>query len=258
MSWSTSRKLLYLLGGLIAVSAVIFYFAYPLIKENPTCTDGNQNGKELGVDCGGTCANLCSSQVRPVSILWHRIFEVTPGVYDVVGYIENQNADSGVPKLLYRFKLYDEKNVLVAERDGKTYLGPNQTSAIFEGQVRTGERVPKRVFLEFEEGYNWVKIDSRASKISFSVEDKNLTDVSTAPNLSASVKNNSLFDLKNVEVVAILRDADDNAIAVSKTVIEDMPKQSSGTVFFTWLKPFPLVPSRIEIVPRVDPFNVAY
>lgn len=258
MSWSTRRKLLYLFAVLLVIFGLVSFFSYQAFKETPICTDGKQNGTELGVDCGGICTNLCTTQVHPASILWSRSFLVAPGLYDVLGYVENQNADAGVSDILYRFKFYDDKNVLIAERDGRTYLGPNQTTAIFEAGIRTGERIPKRVFLEFEDGYQWIKTDPRLEKISLGVNNKNLTDISIKPRLSAGIANNSLTDLKNVEVVAILRDSNDNAIAVSRTVINILPKQSSKDVFFTWLFPFSDTVSRTEIIPRINPFTIVY
>jgi hypothetical protein len=257
MGWSTKRKLLYLLIVLLAMLVVAAYFLYPVLKENPTCTDGKQNGDEVGVDCGSICQNFCASQVHSLSIIWQRSFEIAPGIYDVLGYVENQNADAGIATLLYRFKLYDDRNVLIAERDGKTFIGPNQSSAIFEGGINTGERIPKRVFLELED-YRWTKIDSRFSKVSLMVGNKRLLTASTSPRLSVSISNGSLIDLKNIEVSAILRDADDNAITVSDTVIESLPKQSSKEIFFTWLSPIRSEVARIEIIPRVDPFAVSY
>ncbi len=258
MSWSIRRKLLYLSVVLLAILGVVFYILYPIFKENPTCTDGKQNGNEIGIDCGGVCSNLCESQVHPVSILWQRAFPSAQGLYDVLGYVENQNIDAGIPNLLYKFKIYDEKNVLIAERDGKTFLGPNQSSAIFEGQINVKERTPKRAFLEFEDGYQWVKTDSRFEKISLSVKNKNLINASTTPQLRTTISNDSLINLKNVEVAAVVRDEDENAIAVSKTIIENLPKQSSKEVFFTWLSPFASQFYRVEIIPRVNPFTVSY
>lgn len=260
MSWSTRRKLLYLLVALLILAGSTSYFVYPVFKETPTCTDSKQNSNESGVDCGGSCTNLCLMEVRPISILWSRAFIVAPGIYDVLGYVQNQNVDAGIPSLLYRFKLYDDQNVLVAERDGKTYLGPNQTSAIFESQIKTGERVPKHVFLEFEEGYQWVKTNPRFKGITLSVKNKNLENLSLAPRLSSAVENDSLFDLAEIEVTAILRGADENALAISGTQIGNLSKRRSQDVFFTWLAPFssstPV--SRIEIIPRVNPFTVSY
>ncbi|MFA5841356.1 MAG: hypothetical protein WC835_00090 [Candidatus Paceibacterota bacterium] len=257
MDWSTKRKLTYLSILLLVILVVAAYFLYPLFIENPTCSDGKQNGDEVGVDCGGICNNFCASQVRPLSIIWQRSFEVAPGIYDVLGYVENQNADAGVSSLLYRFKLYDDKNVLIAERDGKTFIGPNQSGAIFSGGINTGERIPKLVYLEFED-YQWTKIDPRFLKINFSVKNQQLLNASTSPRLAVSVGNESLTDLRNVEAAAILRDQDDNAIAVSNTVIESLPKQSSKDIFFTWLTPLELPVARIEIIPRVNPFTVSY
>ena len=245
---------MYLLAMFLVFFAVGAYFLYPVLKVEPTCQDGRQNGSEIDVDCGGGCAKICPLEVRPASVLWARAFQVIPGIYDVLGYIENQNADAGVSKLLYRFKLYDEKNVLIAERDGKGYISPNQSFAIFEHQIETGERVPKRVFLEFEDGYQWVKTDPHLTGILLSVENKELTNASSSPRLSADIYNNSLIDIHNIEVAAIIRDAEDNAIGVSQTLIGELPKKSSRTVYFTWLRPFENEVARVEILPKFDPF----
>jgi len=257
MNWSVRRKLFYLVLVVLFAVAVSSYFLIPLFKENPTCFDGKQNGEELGVDCGGACTNLCLSQVRPLSILWQRSFQVTTGIYDTLGYVENQNSNAGIPVLLYRFKLYDEKNILVAERDGKTFMGPNQSWAIFESGIKTGERIPKRAFLEFAD-IQWVKIDPSFEKVSFSVTNKNLSSTSTTPRLSTTISNDSLIDLKNVEVVAIIHGEDDNAIASSKTTIDSLPKRSSKDAFFTWLSPIHENVGRIEVIPRVNPFSGQY
>lgn len=210
------------------------------------------------MDCGGSCLKICPLEVRPVSILWSRSFPVAPGVYDAIGYVENQNADAGVVDLLYRFKLYDENNVLVTERDGRTFIGPNQTAAIFEGGIQTGQKIPKRTFFELEDGYQWERIDPRFARVALSVKDKVIENSSTTPRLSVVVANDSPFNLKGVEVAVILRDADDNAVAVSRTQIDNLPKQVTRNVFFTWLKPFAAPAVRIEVLPRINPFTIEY
>ena len=66
---------------------------------------------------------------------------------EVVGYVESVNAKAGIESIIYKFKLYDEKNILIEEKLGKTYVGPNEQFAVFESGIRTGQRIPKRVFL---------------------------------------------------------------------------------------------------------------
>lgn len=258
MSWASRRKLLYLsVVALVGIFVILFFFQ-PLINKAPTCVDGKQNSDEKGVDCGGSCEFLCKSQVKDVSVLWSRAFNVSAGVYDVLIYAENKNVNAGVKNILYKIKMYDENNILIAERDGKTYISPNEKIPIFEGNIKTKERDPKRVFVEFLDGYAWSPVGQKSQEIKLSVEDKELTETGTTPKLKATVKNNSVYDIPQVDIVAIIYDADDNAIAVSKTVVKDLKTLSAGSVFFTWLKPFEKQVSRIEILPRVNFFSVKF
>ena len=54
-------------------------------------------------------------------------------------------------------------------------------------------------------------------------------------------------------VVAIIYDAEDNAIAASRTVVENLAAQSSSSVTFTWPTPFPSPAVRKEIILRIYP-----
>ncbi len=254
MSWSLKRKLLYLLGVLVVVLGFFLYFFNSLLFPEPTCRDGVKNGIEAGVDCGGECELLCELQVNPVSVLWSRAFQSIPGRYDVVAYIENVNASAGIEKLLYRFKVYDDKNVLINQRDGRTFLGPNQISAIFEGSIETGERIPKRVFFEIEPDYRWKDIGPEQKEIIVSTKNRILTGASSTPRFSVDLLNESLTTLRNLEVVVLVRGSDDTVVASSKTVVDELPKLTSRTVTFTWLSPFTEEVSRVEVIPRINPF----
>ena len=81
------------------------------------------------------------------------------------------------------------------------------------------------------------------------VQESTLLNAETAPKITATVINNSNKDLKNVEAVAVVFNAEDNAIAVSRTLIE-LPRAERKTIVFTWPKPFPEAVSRIDVQAR--------
>src|SRR5688572_30060791 len=110
MTWSMRRQVIYasiLIAFLVIVGTIILY---PKLNKPPTCTDRKQNGDELGVDCGGACALACLQVVEPISILWSRAFQVVPGRYNVVAYLENKNKNAVVQKIHYRFRFAEKDN----------------------------------------------------------------------------------------------------------------------------------------------------
>jgi len=257
MSWATQRKLLYLLVFLLAFGIFVLYLIYPLLNKAPTCVDKKQNGSETGIDCGGPCQNLCVEQMSELNVKWVRSFEATKGVYDVVAYIENRNVGAGVQKLLYRIKLYDEKNLFIGARDGKTVVGSNGVIAIFEGGIRTRESVPKKAFIEFEDVI-WTRTNPKASTINISVKNKKLENATTTPKLFVEVYNESLYKLENTDLVALVYGFDDNVLATSKATIDSFKPRSTEEVYFTWLNPIKENVARIEIVPHINPFVLSF
>ncbi|MCW9054873.1 MAG: FxLYD domain-containing protein [Candidatus Pacebacteria bacterium] len=252
MSWAAKRRAIYLGGVTLFLFVVVGVPVFLLWYEQPTCFDGVQNQGELSIDRGGPCALLHESQVQPEVVLWARSFEVIPGVYNAVAYVSNPNFSAGVVAAPYSFKLFDAENILVAERKGVTYVIPNAITSVFEGGVATGNRVPARTFFEFLSPLEWERVDSPVKGLA--VGDRELTEETSAPRITAEIKNNSFSDIHNIEVVATVFDEQDTAIASSRTAIESLQQQSSQIVVFTWPRPFTGVVSRIEIVPQA-PFR---
>ena len=55
-SWSSRRKLAYGSTVILGLVAIIGIPAFLVFYKAPTCFDRVMNGKESGVDCGGSCA----------------------------------------------------------------------------------------------------------------------------------------------------------------------------------------------------------
>ncbi len=256
MDWSTKRKFgcIVMIGAVIAV--FVGYMAYKLFfSVAPTCFDNKQNQNERCVDGGGVCARVCPMDARTIVPLWSRVFRVTPGVYSAVAYVENQNPTAGVAQINYEFRAYDENNILAAEPiTGTTFVGPNDRTAVFVSPIRTGNRIPKSVFFKWTTVPDWKTVDAKYSVPQLTSANTILTDEKTAPKLSVDIVNNTLFDYKNIQVVAILYGADGNAITASQTIVDTIPQQTTQKAYFTWPTKFDVPVTRIEIIPRLNPF----
>lgn len=256
--WSTKRKSLYIGIVLVLVLGWFVIFVLPDLQNPPTCTDGIQNGKESGIDCGGDCPRYCPALAVDMTTRWSRVFRVIPGRYNAVAMVENQNATAAVAEIDYEFRLYDEENVFVGRRTGKTYILPNNRTAIFEPGILTGGRVPVRADFTFTENPLWLQTP-REFTDSFSVAASNIRmkDSFTNPKLTATIKNNSRSDIYDFDVVAVLYNQEDNVMAVSQTFVEKLEKDEEYEVFFTWQGTFVEEPVRIEILPQVNVFGQA-
>jgi hypothetical protein len=250
--WAQKKK-----NSILAIFALIFlgivagvYFMY--FTPDPTCFDGKQNGDELGVDCGGSCALLCPFQIRPVVTWWSRALPVGGDVYHLVAYIENPNAASGAHDVRYRFRFYDENNLLIAEREGMTFVVPLEKTAIFEPHVQIGNRIPGRVFFDIIGQPTWSVLPPEMSFLKLGITDQKIERVSTAPLVTALVRNNYDFDLFDTEFVLIVYGLDDNALSVSNTRVPRIAVGAREQISFTWSAPFPEPVGRIEIIPRIN------
>ncbi len=248
MSWATRRRTLYLsiFGGVAAVA--LAFVLVPIFYRAPTCADGAQNGDERDVDCGGSCARFCAFEVASPTVSFARTLPVARGVYNVVAYIVNPNVGASADRVPYSVRVFDEENVLIAERKGETFIAASGVNPIFEPSIVAGERTPARTFFEFTGPVVWERSALPAQP--FAVRSMELSGEESAPRLTAEVENLLAERLDAVEVVATLFDPEGNAVATSRTVIETLRKHAVVPVVFTWPAPFARPVARIDVMPR--------
>lgn len=252
LSWGRRRQILYL-SVFFLILAVIAVGLYLVYKPKPTCFDQKQNQDEVGVDCGGSCTLACSSQIERVKILWAKPFEISKGYYDFAAMIENQNPNFGVKKIKYTIRFVDDKNILIVDKTGETFLNPKEKFIIFATGIYTGERVAKKAFIQFEDNPIWVRVDKQVPEIYIT---EKVFDNNGSPRLKATVSNNTLLDLTNVQFNVILSDSEQVSFAASATALNSLARQTSQDIYFTWPVSFPVPPSSIDIYPRINVFEL--
>jgi len=238
--WASRRKAIYLGIIVLTLSALSFAIFWKFWFRSPTCFDGVKNGDETGIDCGGSCSLVCSSgTIKPI-IKWDpRLFEILPGLWSVLVYVENPNINIEATYFPYTFTLYDENNKVLEKRNGATILPKNKTVGVFEGSIVIADgKKPKRAVFEFGDNIVWKKNETTADNIS--ITNSPLSKLDSEPRIVANVKNNSTEEIKNIELVAVVFDGADNAVAASRTFVESLKKNENANVFFTWPKPFDL------------------
>jgi hypothetical protein len=253
MNWASRRRFFYI-SGVTLFFAVIIGVPFVLwIYEPATCFDGKLNQGEFSIDRGGPCKLLDARQLTPHSVLWARPFMARTGVHSAVAYIENPNQKAGVLEAPYRMKIYDERNVLIAEREGITPVMPGTITPIFEGELMSGQRTAARAFFEFATPLVWEKMEDHSQEII--VSDKKVINNDTEPRASAVITNDDVVDYRNVTIVAVVFDTAGNAFAASQTVIPLLEKRVETPITFTWSEPFNRRVARVDILPVVDPID---
>src|SRR3989338_1384244 len=148
ISWAAKKQLTYFLVFLIVIIGVIVGFYLNITA--PSCNDKKQNQDEKGVDCGGVCAKECLGEIKDLAVLWSKPLQVSGSDYDAIALVENRNLFLSSKSVKYQFKFYDDRNILIALREGKIFINPGQKFAIFENGIDAGSRKPAKVFLDFQ------------------------------------------------------------------------------------------------------------
>ncbi len=255
ISWSTKRRLVYgsiVMVPLMILTAIVSVSFFTAGKSS--CTDGLQNGSELGVDCGGSCAKRCELEIVKPTILWSRLFPVSGDVYTAVAYVDNQNRTLKNTQARYIFRVYDEKTKLLTSKEGVTTLPANKRVAVFEFGLVVRNGVPKKVDFEFVSLGTWQTPTQPDHSVS--ITNSTLLSTSTTPRIEGTVTNTGLTAISSLELSAFVLDNKDNVVGASRTFVEDINPKASSFFAFTWPKPFALgtesCPVPLDVIMLVD------
>src|SRR3989338_6723457 len=213
VTWAVKRQFFYV--GFLLLFFLIFGFliTYSRFNQSPTCADGKQNGSETGVDCGGSCQLACLAQVDPITILWSRSFKVIPGRYNALAYVENHNKSAAIQSIKYKFRFADKDNIYIGKREGSAFIPPAGRFAIFEPGIDVGNSIHVYTTFEFVGMPKWLQVsEQKIQQLQVVVSDINLVDEASSPKLSATIKNNSLFYIPELNVIALLYDGSGNVV----------------------------------------------
>lgn len=238
--WASRRKTFIVSAIILVLAAVSFFVFWKFWYLAPNCFDGKKNGDESGVDCGGSCTLVCNTDMLSPIVKWDpRLFEVSSNVWSVLVYVENLNVTTDAVYVPYVLTIYDDSNSVLETRKGATILPRNKTVGIFEGNFNFIDKKPKRAVFEIDQtNIKWNKNTKSVSEIK--IINTPILNLENAPKIKATISNNGIETIKNIELVAAIFDGSDNAIAASRTFIESLSKDENTDVFFTWPKPFVL------------------
>lgn len=256
MSWASRRRTVYLAGVILFFFVLIglpaLYFVYRSIP--PECPPGflRPNGFT-----SGPCSLLDPRYLQHEAILWARSFKVRDGTYTAAAYVQNANEKAGVERAAYRFSLYDAGNVLVAEREGTTYLMPGGITPIVESRIDTGSRSVSRTYFCFlapsgacdDSGASliWRPYTNPATQMI--INNIDLSRGSDGLRVEADVRNTAVIPMISPSFVIVLLDQNKNAVGASETQLDRLDVDQTAQITFTW----PDALSGQNLIPRIIP-----
>ena len=248
MQWAQRRKAGIAAGIASSIALILVGSWFLFFYQAPSCTDGVQNGGELGIDCDGECARLCTApRIDP---LWTRVVRVADGVYHGVAYIRNPESGVRGTDIAYRLSLYDAGGLLVAERRGVLDLEPQVLRVLFEPSIITGSQVPARAVLSVSGGM-WERAPQSVTAVSVipgALDER-------ARTLSATLVNDTPYDVRGVVANALLFDAAGTLVTASETRVPVVRARSRAEIVFTWIEPFARPIITTDVVVREDAAN---
>jgi Mg-chelatase subunit ChlD len=221
------------LVGLFSLVAVVGY--YSVVYTPASCFDGQMNGSEQGVDCGGACVRICAFAVQPPKVQWVNSFKIFEGQYNAVAYVENPNQLAGAMAVPYTITLYNGE-AEVARRQGVTPLPPNTLYPIFEGRIETANGAPvTETKITLAPPDIWQP--GTVYRDQFFTRSFELTNAGDRPRLTAEIDNTAIMTVNDLEVVATIFNDANEPVTASQTIVDEFLAESTQTVTFTWPSP---------------------
>jgi len=251
MSWAAGRRFIILLIIGAVVVAFLAVVSVATFYKAPSCSDNKQNQDETGIDCGGSCAYLCTEQKQPPTVLFTKAIQNGDGRVDVIAKVENKNADAAAKNVRYKITLYGPDQSLIQEMTGTLDLPPSMSVPVFVPNIPSGKQTVVNAFLDIDESsLQWFYISSDTRVVPTISNIKQIGTISE-PRIEAVLTNTSVSILSNVKAVVLVRNDKGDVIAASSTIILTIPAQGQATATFTWNNEFPDVPASIEVIPIV-------
>lgn len=248
--WALRRRLVYSFLGFLVLSSLVFFFSYTAFYKAPTCSDGIQNGEEAGVDCGGVCSLLCSSDVIAVETVWANYFKNDNGTYDVAVLLQNKNSGSAPKALKVTVLLKSTKGEILFQKDIDTHVPIAAEFPVIMQNIVLKDS-PAKVIVVKEEGYSY----TIKNKVINPVKIQASFDVSSSKLVFVTLTNQTKKDLLRFPVRVVLYDENKKPIGTAESFVERLLKGETKTIEVVLGKRFDVEPPMIRAYTVFDPYE---
>ncbi len=234
------------------------FFIYLIAKPEETCFDGIQNQAEKGIDCGGPCSP-CREVVetKDLKIEEIAIADGGNGTYDVIAKISNPNGSVGAKEFFYSFQLKSADGDILASKDGKSFILPADSRFIAEiGLSVPSGSVPVSASIELSE-VKWENISAGIGKPQIGVYNKRFgkSPMGEGNEVAGIIRNESNYDLKEINIVVVLRDENGKIVGVNTTRKDSVGVKEERDFLMTWPYVLDATVQKIEVDSQTNIFD---
>ncbi|MFH1183150.1 MAG: FxLYD domain-containing protein [Candidatus Moraniibacteriota bacterium] len=190
-----------------------------LLRVRPNCFDGIQNGQEEGVDCGSVCNVSCPTKKPTALPIKAKSVQIAQGgdKCDIIVDVENPNDSLGAERIPYDIVWG------TIRKKGEFYIYPSESRYIAEMNLLCQQGQNPDVKIGQPANWEFLRADYRKPNLEISDSKFNYPENSYEfAEVTGMVTNKSPFDLKEVEIYAVIKDGSGNIIAISKTTVNSL------------------------------------
>jgi len=251
------KKRILIITAYVAIFLTAVFLVYGVVSKDPTCSDGNQNQNEKGVDCGGTCSpcrDISASQ--DISVVESDFVFGGNDTYDALVRISNSNSSVGASSFSYKASLKDASGAVLDEKTGKGFVMPAESKyLIILGFSVSGNDNPSSLDFVVSE-VKWEEF-TKYQKPQLGVYSKRFSLLSDIVGGEAYgvLRNESGFDFASIKVNVILRDSANKPLALNTTVINTVKSGEERDFKLIWPYQLPGEVKNIETEAEADTYN---
>ncbi len=252
MSWASRRRFIILSIIVSVVVTIVALLSVTIFYKAPSCSDGIQNEGETGIDCGGSsCSYLCTTQEHTPTVLFTKVLRSGNNRVDIIASVDNVNVGAAATNVPYTVTLYGAGQIFVQKIKGNMELPSAATVPVFISNIIVGNQKTVRAFLTIDSSaIRWFSSTAN-SRVLPVVSNTIIRGTDNTPRIDATLTNSSVKVLRNVLAIIIVKDAQGEVIAASRTVVPTIPAQGKATATFTWNTAFSQIPASIEVQPII-------
>jgi len=213
-------KQILIVAVVLLVILGIFFGLKWLLRTKPTCFDKIQNGEEEGVDCGGVCEVSCPTLKPQSKHLITKSVQISEGggKCDVVAIVDNPNTSLGAEHVPYDLKWG------TIDKKGEFYIYPDEERYVAEMNLPCQQGMSPSMNVGEPPQWQFLKADYRKPDLEISNSKFNYPQDNSYEfaEVSGMITNLSPFDLKEVEIYAVIKDSSGTVIAINKTTVNSL------------------------------------
>jgi len=252
------RKRTIIVAIFLAIFLLFIFLLYLWLKPAPSCFDGKQNQNELGVDCGGMCAQKCNKITAQLLTVEDSGFVESgvAGKIDLYGRVSNPNNVFGSSEFQYEFTVKDNVGNVVATKKGTGYLLPAENKYVIENNVEIGG-VPSTVEFRIV-SEKWVEFTDYFERPQIKIVNKQYSQINSGVGFSEAtglLKNESPFNFNTIKIKVILKDSKGSIIAVNSTEMNTVKLSENRDFKVIWFNRFPGEVMNVEVQAEVNVFE---